>query len=325
MRSPAVLDKVFHEELSEVSRTHYGPSMSHPCLCGSRLPAGGCHGTLQGQWLGPPLPPRITGPRTGYSHPRCFGRFSHDCSSKITAEHWLTQDIQRSILREQSQLAISGTPWSPTGPKLVGSGALHSKILCSRHNNSLSSLDNHASALFTNVVSDQVDASMRVSTHAIPTGFTLANGELLQLWMLKFVWGALASGSILIDGVVQDMFRLGVTREMLADILWRGRAWPAGWGLYMASEIPYESTTITSVALRTETDGTGVRAASARFGSISFSIEFGYNSNQIFRPGGFVLKRSGIDGYRMTVLAWPNLGHQLMTFENTGYSLSPRY
>jgi hypothetical protein len=93
-----------------------------------------------------------------------------------------------------------------------------------------------AAEFFRYLVEDQLDVFKYLGNDRrseFSRGFVLASGPFFELWLLKVIWGAIESGTMEIDGSPAYRFRLGVTTEQLAEILWRGADWPPTWGMYM--------------------------------------------------------------------------------------------
>src|SRR5688572_9441951 len=78
-------------------------------------------------------------PRTGNSHPGCYARTLRDCSEKLSREYWISQSI---LDLGDSMIVARGLPWlKPGESRRISSKSLAARILCTRHNSALSSLD----------------------------------------------------------------------------------------------------------------------------------------------------------------------------------------
>jgi hypothetical protein len=53
----------------------------------------------------------MTGPPTGFSHPRCYGQVLGDCSRDISREHWISEAVQKAIAELGKPLISEGMPW----------------------------------------------------------------------------------------------------------------------------------------------------------------------------------------------------------------------
>lgn len=162
------------------------------------------------------------GPRTGYSHPECYARTLKDCDTRLTREHFISRKLLESI---DAPLAVAGTSWA-TEPTLIGPNALASKVLCARHNEALSSLDDNVSGLYTAVRDWQLDRAV---------GHVAFDGEDIERWALKAMLGFMTSGNARHpsgDG------RLVVTSvpESYLRLLFGEGPWPPGAGMYLLDE-----------------------------------------------------------------------------------------
>ncbi len=74
---------------------------------------------------------------------------------------------------------------------------------------------------------------MKFQRNDFQRDFTMVSGPYLELWMLKVIWGAIEAKAMEVEGSPAYRFRLGVTTQKLAEILWRGADWPPHWGMYV--------------------------------------------------------------------------------------------
>jgi hypothetical protein len=123
-------------------------------------------------------------PITGYSHPKCYARNLHDCSIKISKEHYISDNLLKFLLTPGKTI-IEGAHWlSPGVEKNVSPQSMGSKVLCDRHNSALSGLDALAQKFFTFILSDEPNPNI-----------LLLNGNELERWFMKVMYGLIASGS----------------------------------------------------------------------------------------------------------------------------------
>jgi hypothetical protein len=121
---------------------------------------------------------------------------------------------------------ISNARWLPPGqhspPLRVG--ALGSRILCERHNSMLSSLDASAEAFFAELIRALWEPVQGTSPQRVS-----ADGDMLELWVLKACCGAIASGSLIDNGntLVRDLPRAWL------NILFSRTPWEEGTGLHI--------------------------------------------------------------------------------------------
>ncbi len=151
-----------------------------PCPCGSGRRIVDCCVRSCG-WLLPPAP------LTLFMNQRCYARRTRDCSTKLTREHAVSAGIL-SIMAARGPIRVSGLPRQPVGEvKLLTPQALASKILCKRHNESLSPLDALGKRFFgsfPHISPSQTSADEQLR---------LFQGHDLERWMLKTMCGAICS------------------------------------------------------------------------------------------------------------------------------------
>ncbi|BFO23218.1 hypothetical protein SHKM778_96060 (plasmid) [Streptomyces sp. KM77-8] len=130
--------------------------------------------------------PLLAGARTGYMHPKCYAAASRDCSEKISQEHWLSADVLRGMTNGKT-ITVLGMPWQKGSTHQLPVSALAANILCQRHNSALSPLDVSASSAFRVLWHFQEDQRRVPDPHGAE--FALVNGDELERWLLKLLWG----------------------------------------------------------------------------------------------------------------------------------------
>lgn len=129
---------------------------------------------------------RPYGDRTSFSHPKCFASLLEDCSEQLSREHYISRGIFK-IFGKANNIDAEGFPWIPKGEyKQVSAETLTGKMLCKRHNETLSPLDNLAIKFFEFFVRQE---------HSNEVEILLINGCELERWFLKTLCGAVASGN----------------------------------------------------------------------------------------------------------------------------------
>ena len=119
-----------------------------------------------------------------------------------------------------------------------------------------------------------------------------------------------------LDGSPAYRFRLGVTRQQLAEILWRGAPWPPAWGTYVLLDRDHDhplkqnSIRIRPANIESEILGGYVQIAGFEF-LISFETP---PVRRIYRPCGITFTRVGFPttNWKMIAFAWPKVGHQII-------------
>ena len=128
-------------------------------------------------------------PATGLVTQGCYAAELRDCDGgPPTREHYISENL---LQRFGNSFTIEGTPWAAS-PKKVGPGALTARILCERHNNALSSIDTTIGVLY--------DALLG-ALHGRHVGGLDFDGEDLERWAMKLMFGISASGNVSYPGI----------------------------------------------------------------------------------------------------------------------------
>jgi hypothetical protein len=119
----------------------------------------------------------------------CYAGPLLDCDGgPLTREHYISENL---LKRFGEGFTIEGTPWAPIA-KSVGAGALTAHILCKRHNNALSPIDDTIGVLY--------DALLG-ALHGRDVGEPSLDGEDLERWAMKLMFGIAASGNVTYPGI----------------------------------------------------------------------------------------------------------------------------
>ena len=312
------LESVVREANVRDNGRFLGPAPEDDCPCGSRRQAQRCHRAADHSWVAERPPALLAGPRTGYSNPGCYARSSNDCDEQLTREHFITDELLETISADKKVVMVQGASWQ--GPdakqKTIGLKSFSSWMLCHRHNTALWPLDSMASQFFRYFRDDGLDV-MRFQGNDFQRHFTLVSGPYLELWMLKVLWGAIEAKAMEVAGSPAYRFRLGVTTETLAEILWRGAEWPAHWGMYVLTgdQNPDRPVKQNSVRLRLASMGSEVLGGFIQIAGVEFLISFELPPvPRIYRPCGLTLQRVGFPkhSWKMFAFAWPEVGHPII-------------
>jgi hypothetical protein len=192
------------------------------CPCASGKKAKRCcllaNGTLHKQQA----QTRPGGPRTAYGHPRCYFGGDADCSTRISKEHFVSENLLQQI-QFRGTAKVAGFRWQePETFDVVSLKGLASKILCDRHNASLSPLDAEMGRLMETV--KVFDQRTHPSKGDPSDCLALFSGDDIERWMLKCLMGAVESGNMRGKGSLPE--------ECTALLLGRIE-WPDRWGLYL--------------------------------------------------------------------------------------------
>jgi hypothetical protein len=113
----------------------------------------------------------------------CWAASIGNCNGGISREHVVSKALFKS-----PTVSVDGFPWCKGKTLTIGIESLTAKILCQRHNNNLSPLDEEASALFDAIrewcarenVRNNMSPLSRIARPA-----TVVNARLLERWFLK--------------------------------------------------------------------------------------------------------------------------------------------
>ncbi len=201
------------------------------CPCESGRVLGNCCMKPDGELKPVAAVTHTAAPRMGIRNDGCYAAALADCSADISREHYVSHALLK-LLSIDGKVTIDGSPWQDSGVVgRVSAPSLTGKILCHRHNLSLSPLDAVASRLFKRI--DQFHHEIVDSARKNASRFFLFNGHDIERWMLKTLCGAVVSGNAEIR-----------TREWnwippleWLQILFGEEPFPARCGLYFHSEV----------------------------------------------------------------------------------------
>ena len=113
----------------------------------------------------------------------CWAAALGDCDQKISREHVVSQ-----CLFESDEIVVQGFPWCLNEPKSIGLSSLVAKILCKKHNSSLSEVDSAALAAFNafrqSIHLNNVRGKMKKPSTWNVKRFRI-DGPRLERWFLK--------------------------------------------------------------------------------------------------------------------------------------------
>lgn len=174
-----------------------------------------------------PAVTRPTGEKTGISNERCYASAYNNCSTKLSREHFLSESILE-ILDVTGNLTAAGLPWlSPGEHRSVAPSMLTGKVLCTRHNSALSSLDARFLRFFRTLL--KIEEEFKDAASAQVERHYLFNGHDIERWMLKTLCGLAASGNASTDEGAVKKWKPNVT---WVNMIFGTQKFPARAGLY---------------------------------------------------------------------------------------------
>lgn len=234
-----------------------------------------------------------SGPRTGYSHSKCYARELGDCSETITREHYISENILKLL----NVTEVAGAAWHADPDELVPASPrwLASKMLCDRHNSALSPLDSEAGRFIDTLL--RFDHALRDSAPPVTTEDVTCNGADIERWMLKVLVGMAYGGAFKTAEIRHD--------APVVPTLFGERNWPAGWGL---SVVPSSSPIWGHQGFEVVTHVHEDRIWGARFaiGGVLLDFSLGRPDPPAQRrPAGLALDRSDQSPAKTITLSWP--------------------
>lgn len=197
-----------------------GVSPNATCPCGSGRKAKKCCLRLDGSLLCDPTNVLPVGPPTRFQNPKCYLRYTNNCSSEASREHYIPKAVHGVFGKS---VFVSGMPWIEDREKELRPDALQAWILCKRHNNALSELDQKVAVRFFECFKFIDD----LATPSITRAFA---GVDVERMLLKMFLGVVCSGNLIVEGET-----LAQTRPpaYLQDILAGCKVFTPRSGLYV--------------------------------------------------------------------------------------------
>ena len=161
---------------------------------------------------------------TNFSHPKCYANKTNNCSTKISGEHIISNNILE-LFEHNKTVKLTGLPWIENQTfNLLSRNSLVSNILCTNHNEALSPYDTEAGKLFRCI--KQFDSDFNSSNPK--DDYIRLDGHFIEKWMLKIVCGLIASKQIATNGVRTNP----IMKDVFIDLLFNNASWDQHWGLY---------------------------------------------------------------------------------------------
>lgn len=272
---------------------YFGPGPSQPCPCGAARRSRDCHLLPENVWATPIAKPLIVGERTGFSHRKCYANSSNDCSTKVSGEHWVSRNLLAQLTRD-GRIDVTGPNWTKRKKPELLIDDFKANILCARHNTALSSLDTMAGHLIR-VCENYQQSLIRAGDQSCE--FALFDGETVERWLLKLLWGLAAAGVGRDDhGLAVTQIAPRVGEALLAEVLFRGVRWPHEWGMHVSYLKDVAIGRSGAFAINPFLDeGKRLLGIGAEFGSISLRIalasqpEDELGRTTLIRPAGVAL------------------------------------
>jgi len=205
---------------------------------------------------------------TNYAHPRCYANSLQDCSSKISGEHIISNNILE-LFEQNKSIKVTGLPFiEKEAFNLLSRKSLVSNILCTKHNHDISAYDAEAGKLFRSIINFDNDFYQANPTNE----HIFLNGGFIEKWMLKIVCGLIAAGHIA-SGKIRTSVQLN---DIYINLLFTDGVWPPHWGLYF--KIPENSAIhkYNCAGVRPMTAGNEIKAMEYLINNFKFFLILGH-------------------------------------------------
>lgn len=159
-----------------------------------------------------------------YSHKKCYAKNTGHCSTKISSEHLISDNILK-VYEYNKTIKSAGLPWMQENTfSLLSRNNLVSNILCTNHNAALSKFDTEAGDLLRCISEFDLAFNDPEPTNEIKQ----FNGGYIEKWMLKTMCSLIASNQIILNSQRKSI----ILKDIYVDILFNNASWPDQWGLY---------------------------------------------------------------------------------------------
>lgn len=192
-----------------------------PCRCGSTLQSSLCC-YKNNSWHRTPVQIELHGGLYAGGNDGCYLRDLKNCSDKISREHLVSRSVLDVIQKEK--LVVGGFHWLPNNQETsVGKSSLVGKCLCTKHNSSLSPLDEKAGKFFSAIETCNLNQTQ-------PGKDFLFSGHDIERWCFKTLLVMAYSNNFMSEGVkLAPILHPTINPETLLE---DPKAWPWGSGLY---------------------------------------------------------------------------------------------
>ena len=247
-------------------------------------------------------------PITNYAHSKCYMRSTHNCSLKISREHFISESI---LSQFTGGIVVDGLPWQQlNASNRYPSKALASNILCQRHNSALSPLDEAAGHFFREFRAAVVYATKKSMLKK--TAYFLVSGDAMECWGVKTLLGIYHSRIASTEGkCLADYYTFDekTAVDALSD---RMLSQPLGMFVCHQQDEVIEDTIGVSPLTNAKTHRlTGIRVAMVGI-CFDFLIDTEGANPQFFEERTFYRPQLiDINGPKRTsrlILSWPNAG-----------------
>jgi hypothetical protein len=161
------------------------------------------------------------GPKSGIQHPQCYAKDDCNCSSNISDEHFISRNMLKEIELKNTVKVAGMSTQPPATFQKIPLPKFAYPVLCARHNNALSPLDERMGRLSKFIRSVDHAFSKTNKVFAKPVYLDISGLD-VERWILKCILGLVSSGNL----------KGQTLKPECLELLYRRIKWPADWGLY---------------------------------------------------------------------------------------------
>jgi hypothetical protein len=263
-----------------------------PCACLSGIAVRDCCPYL----VPPPFIAAAKMSLRQYAHPKCYARALGNCSTDLSDEHFLSESVLAVV--HPTKVTVAGFAWLGDNTRRIPNKRLAARILCKAHNEALSGLDESGRRFFQ-WMQDAIIEFAQDHPKAQEDWIRAVNGHDLERWMMKALFGLIASG--VAENKSPDLSKLPPPIEALR-ILFGYDPIPQGWGMYWRTQFGVEENNSFALEVATITRDAAVGGLFLRFNGheIWFLMQKGALAPEI-RPPEFSYRPMDLDfRYRST-------------------------
>jgi hypothetical protein len=241
-----------------------------------------------------------------YSHQKCYAKKTAKCSTKISGEHIISDNILKQFEHNKT-VKFTGLPWIEKHTfNLLSRKSLISNILCEHHNRLLSPCDNEVGKLIQCI--KEFDADFNSQEPKSET--RQFKGEYIEKWMLKTACGFIASNQIAENNQRKPV----ALKDIYVDILFNNAEFPKNWGLYFKVPDNNQVHKFDCVSFLPMTGDGEVKCAEFLFNNFKFYLILGQPDDPNFWGFRHLFQIRLTDGRatKTIELHWDNLNDNLM-------------
>lgn len=179
----------------------------------------------------------------GFANPKCYARALGGCCRQMSGEHPVSRALLKRVDQELGDLSneveVRNLAFQPRDvPQRFGVGSLESKILCTHHNNGLSSYDSEVLRAFDAFEKMHYAAAGRP---VVVQSLYTVDGDRFERFLLKALCGGVYSRIFPVEEIAR--FKDVEPPFDWLEILYRQKLFPDGHGLYCAMPGPGKALT----------------------------------------------------------------------------------